>query len=108
MANKIVRRSTNTITLGKLRDEDTKQYVSLYNATFDVRDPATGTPLPSCDDLPLTLVPGTTGKDTLYRGHIPHTVDLVALNTVNIVVTAIDPATSAQREFNLSVPVSDG
>jgi hypothetical protein len=90
VSNRLVVGSTNTVRLKGLKNNDERTYVG-EDATVEIveiRD-STGVAVVGTEGIAMEYVNGI-GRNTLYRGVIPHTVPLVAGETYTRVVTAED------------------
>ena len=92
--------STNVVELSGLRDKLTNTYPTTATVTLGLVD-ATGTPVTGATAISMTLVSGTTGAATLYRGTIAASIALTAQTYVATVTAAYSGST---RLFTISCP----
>lgn len=88
--------STNIIELEDLFDRVDRTYQEGATVTATLKD-ADGNSITGATDVPLSQVTGTTGRDTLYRGEIPHTVGLTGGTEGELVVTATNTAGKVRK-----------
>lgn len=90
--------ATNTIELTGLQNTSTGDYIRDADVKASLYDQL-GVPVAGAQNIPMTYVLGTDGKDTLYRGAIPSDVPLQQV-PYTVVITATDTALN-KRPFTI-------
>lgn len=100
MSNTLVIASTNTVTLKGLKDIITGLYPVNATVVLTALLDTAGATVAGTANISMPYVSGT-GRSTIYRGVIPHTVTLVAGSyTARVTVT---DASGNVRRFDLAV-----
>lgn len=92
--------STNVVTLARLRDDVTGDYLDDAEATVSLYD-ADGAPVADAQDIPMSFTPGTRASEGKYHGTIDATVTLIANAVYDARVTAL-AADGSTRLFHLA------
>lgn len=98
--------STNVVTLSRLKDEITNDYLSTATATLDLYT-AAGAAVAGAQGIAMPFEPGASQSTGKYRGVIPASVELVADETYDARVLAV-AADGSQRLFHLPCTAARG
>jgi hypothetical protein len=98
--------STNVVTLSRLKDEVTDDYLDDATATLDLFD-ANGAPVAGAQGIAMSFDAGATPSAGKYRGEIPASVALTDGADYDARVTAV-ATDGSQRVFHLACTAAKG